>query len=93
VQGGLDRNAAGVYICGMGKRRDQRKALKLLGDNLYQLRWNAQMRQEELAQRSGISRVTISGIERGVVDPHVSTLVALAAGIGVHVTLLLLEEE
>jgi transcriptional regulator with XRE-family HTH domain len=45
--------------------------------------------QEEVARRSGLGFTAISRIERGVAtDPHYSTLVAIAQGLGVPLAML-----
>ncbi len=41
------------------------------------------MNQTELAEKAGISLITISRIERGERDPHVRTLAQIARGLGV----------
>lgn len=47
--------------------------------------------QAELAKRSGVSRQTVSNIERGVVDATVSTLYALAQALGEPLSRLMME--
>jgi transcriptional regulator with XRE-family HTH domain len=54
-------------------------------DRLKHLRRLRAMSQEELAEESGVGRVTISRIERGETGAHGRTLRRLAAALGVDV--------
>lgn len=53
-----------------------------LGRNASRLRAQRQLTQEALAERSGLDPSYISGIERGVRNPSVLSLVRLAKGLG-----------
>jgi transcriptional regulator with XRE-family HTH domain len=54
-----------------------------LGAAVVQLRRKADLTQEALAENSGLHLTHVGGIERGVRNPSYSTLVKLAAGLGV----------
>jgi transcriptional regulator with XRE-family HTH domain len=61
---------------------------KLVGRNAARLRAAADLTQEELAERSGLSQQYISDLERGKRNPTVVTLYELATALGVsHVEL------
>ncbi len=49
-----------------------------LGDALRQLRVEAKMSQEELAEAAGTDLTQVGGIERGVRNPSYTTLLRLA---------------
>jgi transcriptional regulator with XRE-family HTH domain len=51
--------------------------------NVAQARTRAGMTQEDVAGRSGVHPTEVSRIERGQRDPRVSTVVRLAAALGV----------
>jgi transcriptional regulator with XRE-family HTH domain len=52
-----------------------------LGKNLRVARKKLGLTQEEVAQRSGLEQGEVSRVERGLRDPHVSTLEKLAAAV------------
>lgn len=54
-----------------------------LGSRLQRLRQDLGISQEELADRAGIHRTYVSGVERGIRNPTVTVLEKLAAGLGV----------
>jgi transcriptional regulator with XRE-family HTH domain len=54
-----------------------------LGQRIREIRKERGMNQTELAEKAGISLITISRIERGERDPHVRTLAQIARGLGV----------
>jgi DNA-binding XRE family transcriptional regulator len=70
---------------------EARRGRKLLGKRLSRLRRETGLSQEELAARSGISRVTIARLEAGEQDPHYQTLCALAKGLGLPLEQLLVD--
>jgi transcriptional regulator with XRE-family HTH domain len=49
-----------------------------LGDAVRQLRTEAEMSQEELAEAAGTDLTQVGGIERGVRNPSYTTLLRLA---------------
>jgi transcriptional regulator with XRE-family HTH domain len=57
-----------------------------VGYKIKEIRESRDMTQEELAEKSGVSRVTISGLENGTERNTTSkTLVKIAAALGVTV--------
>ena len=52
------------------------------GMNVRRIRSHAGLSQEELADRSGLHRTYVGGIERGERNPSLKNIVALAAGLG-----------
>lgn len=54
---------------------------KRLGQNVQRLRRERGWSQEELADRTGLHRTYISGIERGIRNPTVTILERLAEGL------------
>ncbi len=57
--------------------------LKQLGDRLRELRDNAGISQEQLANEIGLDRTYISGIERGKRNPSIQSLYRIAKGLDV----------
>ena len=57
--------------------------LRGLGARIRQLRENHGWSQEELADRAGIDRSYMSGIERGVRNPTFLRLASIARAVGV----------
>lgn len=56
-----------------------------LGDAVRQLRTEAEMSQEELAEAAGTDLTQVGGIERGVRNPSYTTLLRLARALGTSV--------
>ena len=56
-----------------------------IGANLARLRMDRDLTQEALAEKAGVSRVTVGKVERGTTLPRVATLRALAGALGVRV--------
>jgi transcriptional regulator with XRE-family HTH domain len=52
-----------------------------LGDAIRQLRTEAEMSQEELAEAAGTDLTQVGGIERGVRNPSYTTLLRLAGAL------------
>lgn len=60
--------------------------LNKFASNLKRLRINAHLSQEALALRSGLDRTYISGCERGVRNPTVTTIEKMAVALNVPAT-------
>jgi XRE family transcriptional regulator, regulator of sulfur utilization len=54
-----------------------------LGREIREIRRGQKMTQGELAEKSNVSLLTISRLERGERDPHLGTLARIAKGLGV----------
>jgi len=61
------------------------KHRRLLGEAVRAQRKQAQLSQEKLAEKSDLSTVFISRVERGVESPSVDNLVKIARALGVRV--------
>ncbi len=79
----LDNRAKHAYTV---LRTNTESEVSRLGEKIRALREKKKMSQEELAEKSGISRQTISGIESGkALSVTTSTLEAIAKALGVSV--------
>lgn len=58
-----------------------------VGEALRKARENAGLSQDQLAENSGISRITISRIEQAHINPSFRSLEALAQGMGRKLTI------
>lgn len=58
--------------------------MSILADQLATARRAAGITQQELATKSGVSRMTVQRIEAGSIDPRVDTLLALARVLGLE---------
>lgn len=56
-----------------------------LGEAVRQLRLEAGMSQEQLAESAGTDLTQVGGVERGVRNPSYTTLLRLAAALGTSV--------
>lgn len=56
-----------------------------LGEAVRQLRLEAEMSQEELAEAAGTDLTQVGGVERGVRNPSYTTLLRLAGALGTSV--------
>lgn len=63
-----------------------------LAKNLRLARRRVGVSQEELADRAGIDRTYVSGIERGVRNPTIGIVARLAAELGTTAAVLLSEQ-
>jgi transcriptional regulator with XRE-family HTH domain len=61
----------------------------LVGMNLRRYRHLAQISQEDLADRAGIDRTYVSGVERGIRNPTVTILQSLAEALKIDTAALL----
>lgn len=60
-------------------------ANQLLGHRVRELRLLRGWSQEELGSQCGIDRTYVSGVERGVRNPTVTVVAAIAAGLKVSI--------
>ncbi len=67
--------------------------LKILGHNIKQYRTRLGLTQADLAEKSGVYRSHLAGIETGSVNPSVKTLEKLATALDVTVEALFREDE
>lgn len=56
-----------------------------LGDAVRQMRLEAEMSQEELAEAAGTDLTQVGGVERGVRNPSYTTLLRMATALGTSV--------
>jgi len=56
-----------------------------LGDAVRQMRLEAEMSQEELAEAAGTDLTQVGGVERGVRNPSYTTMLRLAGALGTSV--------
>jgi transcriptional regulator with XRE-family HTH domain len=56
-----------------------------LGEAVRQLRLEAELSQEELAEAAGTDLTQVGGVERGVRNPSYTTLLRLAGALGTSV--------
>ncbi|HET8955685.1 MAG TPA: helix-turn-helix transcriptional regulator [Solirubrobacterales bacterium] len=56
-----------------------------LGEAVRQLRLEAEMSQEQLAEAAGTDLTQVGGVERGVRNPSYTTLLRLAGALGTSV--------
>lgn len=68
------------------KRSDQIKSL--FGQRVKQLRLQAGMSQEAFADKCGLDRTYISGIERGVRNPTLEVINVIANGLKIELDVL-----
>ena len=67
-------------------RQDYSEFKIALGNRLRQLRISAKLTQENLATKSGLTRVTIADIEKGTANPSLDGLTRIAEALGHKVT-------
>jgi len=60
-----------------------KKLIKLFGERVRELRLKKKLSQEELTHRADLSKNMIGNIERGEVNPTLTTLDALSKGLEV----------
>ena len=75
----------------MNRHRDKDILLKL-GNNLRQIRKSKNLSQEELANKADIQRSQVARIERGEINPTITTLVIIAEVLEIEVQSLLLSD-
>ncbi|MCX6969305.1 MAG: helix-turn-helix transcriptional regulator [Verrucomicrobia bacterium] len=62
------------------------RTLSKFGLNVARLRAAKGFSQEKLAEKAGIDRTYVSGIERGVRNPGIKTVLQIAKALGVSIT-------
>lgn len=70
-------------------RRLKDSELKIFGRRVRDLRTKVNLSQEEFAEKAELDRTYVSGIERGVRNPTLTTMTKLAAALRVPVRELL----
>jgi len=71
-------------------RRSSKKLARVLADNVRALRLARRLSQEDLAELCGLHRTYLGSVERSERNVTLSTLEALAEGLGVRVADLLI---
>ena len=64
------------------------RTLATFGSNIARLRADKGFSQEKLAEKAELDRTYISGIERGIRNPGVKTILRLAKALGVSISAL-----
>lgn len=54
-------------------------------NNLQKIRWEKNLSQKTLSQKSGVSQSVISSVENGLTIPNLTTALRLAKALGVSV--------
>lgn len=67
--------------------------VKLFASNLRRLRLEKMLSQEDLAEKSGLHRTYISGIERGLRNVSLNNVEKIATALGVDVVSLLANDQ
>jgi len=70
-------------------KRDVKDMRSVLADRLFELRTNADLSQERLAEIAGVDRKTINRIENGHFSPALDTIVRLSVALGIAPSALL----
>ena len=70
------------HFCWVINNRDK-KVISSFGKNLRKLRLEKKLSQEELNFRTELSKNMVGMIERGEVNPTLTTIEALAKGLGI----------
>ncbi|MBS1686361.1 MAG: helix-turn-helix transcriptional regulator [Bacteroidetes bacterium] len=65
------------------KHFGDKKAIKLFGNKLREIRLSKKLSQMKLANKAGIEFSQVGRIERGVINTSISTVYALAEGLEV----------
>lgn len=71
------------------KKKEGEFYIQVLAENLKNIRDHFDLSQEALAEASQMSVNEVSKIERGIINPGLTTLVALAKGLGLDIGTLL----
>lgn len=78
-----------LFLHGRMRASSRDEILHSFGRALVELRREAGLSQEQLADAAGLHRTYIGGLERSERNPTVLTLVALSKGLGVSASSLL----
>ncbi|ODN71763.1 helix-turn-helix domain-containing protein [Methylobrevis pamukkalensis] len=70
----------------MSASDDAARTLLVVGQRLRKLRVQRGYRQQDIAEIAGISTAMLSLVERGLVSPSLTTLAAMAHGLGISLT-------
>lgn len=62
---------------------------QIFGKNMRRIRMAAGLSQDEIAVRMGVEQTYVSGLERGVRNPTLTTVDRVAAALNVKITALL----
>ena len=65
------------------RARSLSRALKGFGANVREARKAANFTQADLSKRSGLDIMTISGLERGAMNPTMNVMLKLSGGLNV----------
>jgi len=65
----------------------------VLGASIAQIREHARLKQTDLAQKAGVTQATVSRIEHGILVPDMTTVRAMALGLGLKPQTLLATAE
>lgn len=68
------------------------KSIRLLGKRIRELRKSQKISQVQLAFEASLPREQVSRIERGTINSRISTILAIARALQVHVKDLFIEE-
>ncbi len=68
------------------KQHDEKQILARFGGHVAQLRAERSITQEQLAEKTGLDRMTIAFVENGRRWPRIATLDRLAQGLGVRIS-------
>lgn len=67
-----------IYYCGNMTRLSEAKQLKALGNRIANVRRERGVTQEQLAEKTGFTSITIGYIEQGRRSPRIATVFKIA---------------
>jgi transcriptional regulator with XRE-family HTH domain len=67
-----------IYYCGDMSRQSEEKQLKALGNRIATVRRERGVTQEQLAEKTGFTSITIGYIEQGRRSPRIATVFKIA---------------
>ena len=74
-----------IYYCEDMSRQSEAKQLKALGNRIAIVRRERGVTQEQLAEKTGFTHITIGYIEQGRRSPRIATVFKIAECLGVPV--------